>query len=112
MGTKIMRFEKYFEKKTPRRPFSLGPHMIRSAAAKVKEFMRFDRAYYQKTLYVLYDEMGIIYFTKLSNYAEAYKHFSLALENCQECAKRDPHGSASGDVEYISSRLNSAKEEL
>ncbi len=79
----------------------------RDAIRSVEKLMLIDKAHYQKQLYALYDEIGIIYYNN-EMYSRAVDSFKKALENCRECARRDPNGNASRDVEYISSRLHTA----
>ncbi len=80
-----------------------------SAAENLKKLMTIDRAYYQKYLYAVYDEMGILSFNELGEYSRARDYLTNAYDNCKECALRDPYGAAATDLEYISSRLNSAR---
>ncbi len=78
------------------------------AAAKLEQLMRYDRAYYQKYLYAVYDEIGIIMYNELSDHRGAYTYFTKAYDNCLACADRDPNGAAVSDLSYIRSRKNTA----
>ncbi len=78
------------------------------AANNLQKLMEIDRAYYQKYLYAIYDEMGILYFMELKDYKKAYEFFDNAYKNCKDCANREPDSIAADDLEYIASRRNIA----